>query len=110
MADADKPKFVEILKGYFKDFNKTLFIDITGEQHNTAQEVETMSNMLQLMAQNPQIMQDEQLRSFLLGIAEKTGIDPSILPSSQGSAVQPALNQTAPLGGQVPLAQNPQQQ
>jgi len=107
MADADKPQFVEILKGYFKDFQKTLYIDLSGEQHNTAQEVETMTNMLQLLAQNPQITQDPQLRDFLLGIAEKTGVDPTIVPSTPTQ--QPALNQTAPLGGTTPLAQNPQQ-
>jgi len=110
MADADKPQFVDIIKGYFKNFSKTLYIDMTGEQHNTAQEVETMTNMIQLMAQNPNIMQDPQLKDFLMAIASRTGIDPSILPSAQGNAVQPALNQTAPMGGQVPLAQNPQTQ
>lgn len=109
MGDADKPQFVETIKGYFKNFSKTLYIDITGEQHNTAQEVETMSNMLQLLAQNPAITQDPQLRDLLMGIATKTGIDPTILPSGQAPAQQPALNQTSPLGGQVPLAQNPQQ-
>lgn len=105
MDDANKPQFVKIIKGYFKDFKKHLYIDITGEQHNTAQEVETMNNMLQLMAQNPLVTQDEQLRDFLLAIAERTGIDPSLLPSQQGNAQQPALNQVAPLGGQVPMAQ-----
>ena len=109
MADADKPQFVETLKGYFKDFNKTLYIDMSGEQHNSAQEVETMTNMIQLMAQNPNIMQDPQLKDFLMAIAAKTGVDPSLLSSQQGNAVQPALNQVAPLGGQTPLAQNNQQ-
>lgn len=104
MADADKPQFVEIIKGYFKNFKKTLFIDVTGEQHNTAQEVETMTNMMQLLAQNPQIMQDPQLRDFLLAIAEKTGIDPSILPTAPAAQAVP-LNQTAPLGETTPLAQ-----
>lgn len=105
MQDVDKPQFVKIIKGYFKDFKKTLYVDITGEQHNAAQEVETMTNMIQLLAQNPQIMQDPQLKEFLMAIASKTGIDPSLLPSNQGNAQLPALNQVAPLGGQVPLAQ-----
>jgi len=104
MGDADKPQFVEIIKGYFKDFQKTLYIDVTGEQHNTAQEVETMTNMMQLLAQNPQIMQDPQLRDFLMAIAEKTGIDPSVLPNAAPAQAVP-LNQTAPLGGTTPLAQ-----
>lgn len=108
MADADKPQFVEIIKGYFKNFEKTLYIDITGEQHDTAQEVETMTNMMQLLAQNPQIMQDPQLRDFLMAIAQKTGIDPSVLPTAS-PAVAPALNQIAPLGGTTPLAQAPTQ-
>jgi len=105
MGDADKPQFVEIIKGYFKDFQKTLYIDVTGEQHNTAQEVETMTNMMQLLAQNPQIMQDPQLRDFLMAIAEKTGIDPSVLPNAAPAQAVP-LNQTAPLGGTTPLAQS----
>ena len=70
-----------------------------------------MTNMIQLLAQNPQIMQDEQLKGFLLAIAEKTGIDPSVL-STASPAQAPPLNQTgspAPLGGTTPLAQNPQQ-
>lgn len=85
-----KVKFADIIDGYLK-FKKDIDIDTTGEKHNTGAEVETMSNMLQLMAQNPQITQDPNLMKMLKSIASKVGLNPMILPSKTTS--MPPLNE-----------------
>lgn len=102
-------KFVKIIESYYKNFDKDLDIDITGEKHDTAQRVETMNNMLQLLAQNPQIMQDPQLKRMLEEIASETGIEPSVFSTGGGNAMQPSLAQNAigvgtPNSGTPPLA------
>ena len=90
-------QFVELMKDYFKDFKKHLTIDISGEQKATAQEVETMTNFLQLLAQNPGITQDPNLMKLLNGIASRVGLSP--VSFSGQSQMQPSLGQVAPMPG-----------
>lgn len=99
LTDEQKRKptqFVELVKNYFKDFRKHLTIDISGEQKATAQEVETMTNFLQLLAQNPGITQNPDLLKLLNSIASRVGISPRTFSSQ--SQMQPTLGQTAPQG------------
>ncbi len=89
-----KRSFAKLAKG-FLDFEKSVYMDVTGEQDSVAM-VETMNNMLMLLAQNPQIMQDPRLIKFLQGIGAKVGIDPALL---MGQAPQ-GTSQAQPQGGQ----------
>lgn len=101
LTDEQKRKptqFAELIKNYFKDFKKHLTIDISGEQKATAQEVETMTNFLQLLAQNPGIMQNPDLVKMLNGIASRVGISP--MTFSGQAQVQPTLGQA---GGMPPV-------
>lgn len=109
LTDEQKRKptqFAELVKNYFKDFKKHLTIDISGEQKATPQEVETMTNFLQLLAQNPQITQNPDLMKILNAIASRVGISPMVF--SGQAQVQPTLGQAAPMpsvnNGGVPQA------
>jgi len=114
-SQTEDTQFIKIVKGYL-DFEKTIDIDITGEKTNAAAEIETISNLLQLLAQNPQIQQNPDLMKLLRALADRSGVSPNLLPNEQGGEVQPSLGELAsPAGtpgmpgvpgmpGQVPLA------
>lgn len=103
-------KFVKVIKGYFNNFDRDLDIDVTGEKHDAAQEVETLNNFMQLLAQNPALMDDPRLKPLLETLAERTNISPSILPSSNKSGQPSSAELGAGLGvgtpntGATPLA------
>ena len=112
MSQTEETQFVKIIDGYL-NFEKTIDIDITGEKTNIAAEIETISNLLQLLAQNPQIQQNPDLMKLLRALADRSGVSPNLLPSEQGDGMQPPLGELAsPAGtpgvpgmpGQVPLA------
>lgn len=90
-------KFVKVIDGYLK-FNKTVYIDITGEQ-NAPQKAETISNMLMLLAQNPQIMQDPNLSGMLEDLMATVGLQPNIYGGGGIPQAQPQTNQLGPVGG-----------
>lgn len=103
LTDEQKRKptqFAELAKNYFKDFKKHLTIDISGEQKATAQEVETMTNFLQLLAQNPGITQNPDLMKMLNAIASRVGLSPMVF--SGQSQTMPTLGQI-PQGGMPPV-------
>jgi len=81
-------QFIKIIKGYLK-FDKTIRIDPTGEQSNTTQKVESLSNFIQLLAQNPAAMQDPRMKKMLEKLAEEVGLSPSLLAG--GAAMQPSV-------------------
>ena len=84
-------KFVEILKGYMK-FDKSLEIDITGEQTDVQGNVETGINFLQPLSQNPLIMQNPDLMKMLKEVAIQAGINPMSLPNAQPAPI-PSTNE-----------------
>jgi hypothetical protein len=69
-----KRRFLELPKDYFKDVEFKLDILITGEQINKSAVFETMANIMQTVAQNPQILQDPTLRKIFNKIIELSGI------------------------------------
>ncbi len=83
-------QFTKIVDGYLK-FDKTLRVDPTGEQTNTQQKVESLSNFIQLLAQNPQAMQDPTMKKMLQRLAEEVGLSPAMLSGSP--AQQPSLGE-----------------
>jgi len=87
----DDKKFAKIIKGYMK-FSKNLEIDISGEQTDVAAQVETGINFIQLLAQNPQVMQDPDLMKMLKEIAVQAGISPLSLPNGTKAPV-PSTNE-----------------
>ena len=85
-------EFAEIIEGYL-DFSKTLSVDITGESSNRTVELESMTNFMQLLGQNPILLQDPQFRPMMEEIAGKIGINPILIPEGQPTAMPP-LNQS----------------
>lgn len=92
--ESQKPsQFIELLDSYYKDFNKYLFFDTAGEKQNTVQELETASNMLQLLAQNFQgIVSNPVLTGLVEHIANLAGVGNKI--NLRGA--MPSLGQVAP--------------
>ena len=76
----DGEKFAEIHKGYFKNFDKDLDIDVTGEKHDKQSKLETASSFMQLLAQNPAAMEDPRLRPLFEEIASLSGLNPGVVP------------------------------
>lgn len=98
----DDSKFVKILDNYMK-FTKTLEVDITGEQTDVQGKVETGINFLQLLSQNPIIMQRPDLMKMLKEVAIQAGINPLSLPN-QEEAQMPSLNEMGTGGLQAGTA------
>jgi hypothetical protein len=92
MSKHNDTEFAKIIEGYL-EFPKTLSIDITGESSNRTVELESMTNFMQLLGQNPILLQDPQFRPMMEEIAGKIGINPTLIPEGQPTAM-PALNQS----------------
>jgi len=110
MSNIGDTKFVKVVQDYYKGFERDLDIDITGEKHDSAQQVETLNNLLMLIAQNPAVIQDPTLAPILDQVLELTGVAPSILNTGRGTAVAPtAAEQGTGVGtanaGTTPIAQ-----
>lgn len=100
-----KTLFVKIIKWYL-NFNKDVEINITGESTNIANRIETVSNLLQLLAQNPQMTELPQTKKLFARLLDDVGLSWADISGWQ----MPALNQIQPwavawLWGNVPLAQ-----
>lgn len=68
-----KRRFLDIPDYYFKDMKAKLSINITGEQKNKQATMETLSNVLQTVASNPMILQDQNLAMIFNKILEMSG-------------------------------------
>lgn len=70
---------VKVEKQYFtieKIKSMRLSFDVTDERKNFNAQAETMSNLLQIIASNPMIMQDEMAKKIIGSIIEAKGISP----------------------------------
>ncbi|NCB03177.1 MAG: hypothetical protein EOM67_13645, partial [Spirochaetia bacterium] len=80
-AEIDNNKgtlFLDIVKGYLK-FDKDVEIDITGEANNLAGQVETISNLLQLLAQNPQMVTMPETKKLFGKLLDTIGFSPALI-------------------------------
>jgi len=108
--DIGDSQFIKIVKDYYKNFEKDLYVDVTGEQYDSAQQVETLNNLLMLVAQNEAVVTNPTLAPLLDQVLELTGVAPNILNSKRGTAVAPtAAAQGTGVGtanaGTTPIAQ-----
>lgn len=100
---------VKIEKKYFTpDLLKTfrIYVDVTDERKNFQAEKETLSNLLQLAASNPMILQDETSKLLVGKLLEASGTSPLTLRAftSKPSQGQP-MNAASP--AMQSFAQNP---
>jgi hypothetical protein len=66
-------RFITIPKNYYKNLEAKVTINITGEQRNKAATLESLTNILLTVAQNPAITQDPVLSQVLMKILELSG-------------------------------------
>lgn len=105
-----KRRYLEVPKGYFKDYENNISIDITGETRNKQATLQTLSSILAQVSSNPALLQDPNLNQIFNEILELSGVD--IIPTVPQQTIQqkevqapkqPALaNQTASV---LPTAQ-----
>jgi len=91
-------RFLDVPKGYYKDFKPKITIVTTGEQKNKVAVLETISNLLQLYLTNPMIFQTDPVASQMLSLAlEKSGagISPITLGLGQNKNAQQLTQQAS---------------
>lgn len=81
MARSSDTEFIKVVEGYL-DFDKTIEIDITGEQNDVAAKIETINNLLMLLAQNPTIPENPQTQKLFGKLLEEVGMSPNIIGSA----------------------------
>lgn len=98
-------EFVKTAAGYF-NFGKKLRVVITNESINLKAQIESISNAIQLISQNPQALQMPETRRLLQALFGLVGISPLTIAASSGvPAVGPGGPAPAtPGAGGVPAA------
>lgn len=72
-------KKLKVMDGFFKNTDLEdlrIFFDPTGERADKSAQMETQTNLLQILASNPTILQDPNTRMILGRILEASGISP----------------------------------
>lgn len=76
VADVRKSKHAKIKKDYFEDVEFELDVVVTNEQRIKQVYLETLSNILTTVAQNPNILNDPRLKKLFDQIMESAGYSP----------------------------------
>lgn len=94
-----KKRFIDVPEGYFKDVEFQLDILTTGEQINKTAVFETISNIISVISSNPNILQDQILKSLLAKAIEISGIGINIdtIAASPQNIPQQQTTQQEPL-------------
>jgi hypothetical protein len=85
-------RFIEVPDNYFKDLEANVSITITGEQRDKAATLESLSNILNLVASNPAVLQDPVMSQIFGQIVELSGA--GISPVSLGLGTKQQMNQS----------------
>lgn len=104
-------RFMDIPKDYYKNLEPKITFSVTGEQRNKAATLESLSNIMMLVAKNPTLLQDPVLAQVFIRIVELSGagISPITLMSGiQEQAKQMQDQQQAQQQGQPPQQAQPQ--
>lgn len=108
LKNADRK--VKIEKKYFtleKIKSMRLSFDVTDERKNFNAQSETMSNLLQIIASNPAIMQDETAKKIIGSILEAKGISPIQFASLLSKPVDPMMGAGAAAPAAKAFSENP---
>jgi len=106
-------RFMDIPKDYYKDLELKLTFSVTGEQRNKAATLESLSNILLMVAKNPTMLQDPVLSQVFVRIVELSGAGLSpitLMAAIQEQAKQMQAQQDAQQQGQQTPQAQPQQQ
>jgi hypothetical protein len=87
-------------KDIFKDFDWEIEVEVTNEQSDKEAMMTTLTTVLQAVAQNPNILQDQTMKTIFSKIIEHTGALSSIEISQMSAQPQPSPEAIeAPIGG-----------
>ena len=87
-----------IPKGYFEDQDYHIVVNTVNENHNKPAILESLANVFQIIATNPQALQDPRVSMVFNKILEEShAISPALLASITGGQSSPTLN--AAMGG-----------
>jgi hypothetical protein len=78
-------RFLNIPKDFYKNFSAKITVNVTGEQRNKAATLESLTNILMTVANNPALTQDPVLSQVLMKIIELSGA--GISPVSISAAI-----------------------
>lgn len=108
-------RFLEVPEDLYKNANMHITVNVTGEQRNKATVLESLLNIMQVYASNPNIAQDPVLMQIFMKIVELSGA--GISPVSLVAAIQEhakmmqeqqmAAEQAQQIGQQPQAAQAP---
>lgn len=90
-------RFLSIPKGYFKDTEAKVTVNITGENKNKAVILESLFNIMTVYAQNPALATNPVLTKLFLEIVEQSGagISPVSIMAAIGEQAEQAKQQAA---------------
>lgn len=86
---------LKLPKGFFLGIEKKIMMVITGENKDLQGETQWMMQLLQLVAQNPAVLQNKLLRTIVFKVLEMAGINPGDL-EMLAQAAQNAEHSTQP--------------
>lgn len=101
-SEVDDKTWAEVLK----DLEWEVMVDVTGEAKNSQAVVSTLTTVLQTIAGNPQVLEDERARTIFNKILTEVG---GISPVELTSQVEPTVAPVAPQTPQTPQGQQGQQ-
>lgn len=100
-------RFIDIPKNFYKNLEAKVTINVTGEQRNKAATLESLNNMLTILATNPALTQDPIMSQILTKILELSGA--GISPINISSAISEKNKQQEQLmAQQAQMQQQPQ--
>lgn len=104
-------RFIDIPKGYFKNWEPRVTIITTGEQRNKAVVLESLNNILLTIGNAPQILTDPTMSKIFAKILEVsgTGISPLSLGLGQTQGQPAQLPEQVALTEPQPMAQTASQ-
>jgi hypothetical protein len=107
--------FFEIPDAFYDDAKFAMDLVITDEQVDMSQKLETVSNLIQLIAQNPNILADDNLRSMVFYAMNLAGVSPVELGLKASTPPMPTQDQMLAQqqqmgGGEMPVPQTVQNQ
>lgn len=89
---AKSPKQVKVEQDYYSNITYSIKMVITGENDRKKQNLETLSDIYQITAANPQALQDPRLLKILNLILEETGFSPLQINAINQTPTNPTLN------------------
>lgn len=92
--DYQGKQFAKVKKGMFA-FPKRVRVVVTNEGLNVKQQIESLSNLIQTLGQNPQVTTNPTTAKLVTLLLERIGIAPTAISSSQVQEAMPTPSELA---------------